>query len=96
MYKRQVEKVQKHIFISGRVQGVGFRAFIRREAAVLNIKGWAKNLVDGRVETIIQGDKKKVSQMIAKLREGPSYAKVENLNINDEKPTDFSDFKIKF
>jgi acylphosphatase len=90
------EKVQKHIFISGRVQGVGFRAFIRREAAVLNIKGWAKNLVDGRVETIIQGDKKKVSQMIAKLREGPSYAKVENLNINDEKPTDFSDFKIKF
>jgi acylphosphatase len=91
-----VEKVQKHIFISGRVQGVGFRAFIRREAAVLNIKGWAKNLVDGRVETIIQGDKKKVSQMIAKLREGPSYAKVENLNINDEKPTDFSDFKIKF
>ena len=90
------ENVQKHIFISGRVQGVGFRAFIRREAAVLNIKGWAKNLADGRVETIIQGDKKKVSQMIAKLREGPSYAKVENLKINDEELTDFSDFKIKF
>ncbi|PXV69351.1 acylphosphatase [Halanaerobium congolense] len=90
------ENVQKHIFISGRVQGVGFRAFIRREAAVLNIKGWAKNLADGRVETIIQGDKNKVSQMIAKLREGPSYAKVENLKINDEELTDFSDFKIKF
>jgi len=54
-----VEKVQKHIFISGRVQGVGFRAFIRREAAVLNIKGWAKNLVDGRVEVVIQGIKTK-------------------------------------
>ncbi|KXS50323.1 MAG: acylphosphatase [Halanaerobium sp. 4-GBenrich] len=91
-----VEKVQKHIFISGRVQGVGFRAFIRREAAVLNIKGWAKNLVDGRVEVVIQGNKDKVSQMIAKLREGPSFAKVKNLKINDEEPTDFSDFKIKF
>lgn len=90
------EKVQKHIFISGRVQGVGFRAFIRREAAVLNIEGWAKNLADGRVETIIQGDQKKVDQMISKLREGPSYAKVENLKIIDEDLSDFSDFKIKF
>ena len=90
------EKVQKHIFISGRVQGVGFRAFIRREAAVLNIRGWAKNLIDGRVEVVIQGDKNKVAQMIEKLKEGPSYARVDNLKIIEEDLEEYSDFQIKF
>ncbi|MGM0499409.1 MAG: acylphosphatase [Bacillota bacterium] len=90
------EEVQKHIFISGKVQGVGFRAFIRREAAVLNIRGWAKNLIDGRVEAVIQGDKNKVAQMIEKLKEGPSYARVDNLKINEEELTEYSDFQIKF
>jgi acylphosphatase len=90
------EKVQKHIIISGRVQGVGFRAFIRREAAVLNIEGWAKNLVDARVETVIKGDKNKVAQMIEKLKEGPSFAKVNNLKINIEELAEFSDFEIRF
>jgi acylphosphatase len=90
------EEVQKHIFISGKVQGVGFRAFIRREAAVLNLKGWAKNLVDGRVEVVLQGKKNKVAQMIEKLKEGPSYARVDNLKVNEEEVGDYSDFKIKF
>lgn len=90
------EEVQKHIFISGKVQGVGFRAFIRREAAVLNIRGWAKNLIDGRVEAVIQGDKNKVAQMIEKLKEGPSYARVDNLKINEEELTEYSDFQMKF
>lgn len=90
------EEVQKHIFISGKVQGVGFRAFIRREAAVLNIRGWAKNLIDGRVEAVIQGDKNKVAQMIEKIKEGPSYARVDNLKINEEELTEYRDFQIKF
>jgi len=90
------EEVQKHIFISGKVQGVGFRAFIRREAAVLNLKGWAKNLVDGRVEVVLQGKKNKVAQMIEKLKEGPSFARVDNLRVNQEEVGDYSDFKIKF
>ncbi|CCU79218.1 Acylphosphate phosphohydrolase, putative [Halanaerobium saccharolyticum subsp. saccharolyticum DSM 6643] len=90
------EEVQKHIFISGKVQGVGFRAFIRREAAVLNLKGWAKNLVDGRVEVVLQGEKNKIAQMLEKLKEGPSYARVDNLKVNEEELGDYSDFKIKF
>lgn len=89
-------KVQKHIHISGRVQGVGFRAFIRREAAVLDITGWAKNLADGRVEVVIEGKKDKISEMIEKLKEGPSFAKVNDLEIEDEKPKNFNDFEIKF
>lgn len=91
------QNVQKHIYISGRVQGVGFRAFIRSQAAVLDIKGWAKNLLDGRVEVVIQGEKNKITKMIKKLKKGPSFARVENLEIKAEQELDdFNDFKIKF
>ena len=90
------EKIQKHIFLSGRVQGVGFRAFTRQQAAVLDIKGWVKNLADGRVEIIVQGEKPEVKEMISKLKEGPSFAKVEDIEINEEEPDDFSGFKIKY
>ena len=91
-----VEKIQKHIFLSGRVQGVGFRAFTRQQAAVLDIKGWVKNLADGRVEIIVQGERPQVKEMISKLKEGPSFAKVEDIEINEEEADDFSGFKIKY
>lgn len=90
------DKVQKHIYISGRVQGVGFRAFIRRQAAILDIKGWAKNLVDGRVEVVIQGEKNKISQMIEKLETGPSFGRVKNLEIKSESLEELDHFEIKY
>lgn len=89
-------KIQKHIYISGRVQGVGFRAFTRNQAAAFNIKGWVKNLSDGRVELVIQGEKNDVREMINKVKEGPSFARVDDIEINDEKVEKFNDFKIKF
>ena len=90
------DTVQKHIYISGRVQGVGFRAFTRNQAATFDIKGWVKNLSDGRVELVIQGEKSKVKAMINKVKEGPSFARVDDIEINDEKSENFNDFKIKF
>lgn len=90
------EKIQKHVFISGRVQGVGFRAFTRSQAAALDIKGWVKNLADGRVEVKIQGKKNKVEKMLAKLKDGPSFARVDNFEVETEKPGDFSGFEIRF
>lgn len=90
------EKVQKQIYISGRVQGVGFRAFIRRQAAEFKIKGWAKNLTDGRVEAVIEGKKENIKQMIKQLKRGPSFAKVENVEINNKSLSHFNDFEIKF
>ena len=84
------EEIQKHIFISGRVQGVGFRAFTRKQAAVLDIKGWVKNLRDGRVEVKIKGKKNKVEKMINKLKEGPSFARVDNFEVKTEKADDFN------
>ncbi|MFW5736683.1 MAG: acylphosphatase [Halanaerobium sp.] len=90
------EKVQKHIFISGRVQGVGFRAFTRSQAAVLDIKGWVKNLRDGRVEVIIQGKKQNVEKMIDHLKEGPSFARVDDFEVETEKVDNFDSFEIRF
>lgn len=90
------EKVQKHIFISGRVQGVGFRAFIRKKAADLQLKGWAKNLADGRVEIVIQGDKNQIEKIMTKLKNGPSFARVDDLEVEKEKVKNFNDFEIRF
>ena len=63
-------------FVSGRVQGVGFRAFARREALKAGISGWAKNLPDGRVEVLLCGDDNAVQTVVAALRQGPPYGQV--------------------
>jgi len=90
------DKIQKHVFLSGRVQGVGFRAFTRKQASSLGIKGWVKNLADGRVEIKIEGDSSSVKQMVNRVKEGPSFARVEDIEINDEKVDGFNNFEIRF
>lgn len=90
------DKVQKHVFLSGRVQGVGFRAFTRKQASSLGINGWVKNLADGRVEIKIEGAPSSVKQMINRVKEGPSFARVEDIEINDEEVDGFNDFEIRF
>jgi len=86
-----------HVFVSGRVQGVGFRAWTEREARVLGLKGWVKNLPDGRVEAIIEGPPDKVAALLEKLKTGPRSAKVENLEAKDEAATgEFEDFTTRY
>ncbi|KTD20422.1 acylphosphatase [Legionella lansingensis] len=67
-----------HCFISGRVQGVWFRASAREEAEKLGITGWARNLPDGRVEVIACGDPDKLEKFDAWLQNGPPHAQVTN------------------
>jgi acylphosphatase len=88
--------IQKHIFISGRVQGVGFRAFTRKEASSRGIKGWVKNLADGRVEIIIQGEREDIKDMIKRIKEGPSFARVDDIEISDEEIENFDRFEVRF
>ncbi|HLR76493.1 MAG TPA: acylphosphatase, partial [Balneolaceae bacterium] len=66
----QAESVTKraHIFIEGKVQGVGFRYFVRTNASDMNLKGWVKNLSDGRVEAVFEGPKAKVMSMVEKCQ----------------------------
>ena len=70
-------------FVSGRVQGVGFRYFVRRHADTHEIHGYAKNLADGRVEFLLQGDKASVQLVLEQIHRGPSYSKVNDVLVNE-------------
>lgn len=92
-----MDTISKHLIISGRVQGVGFRYFTYRTAKELNIKGWVKNLQDGTVETVFTGSPENVYNMKEKLKEGPPSAKVQKIE-EVELTTDtdnFHDFTIR-
>ena len=76
-------KVTRHLSISGRVQGVGFRFYMQRKARELGITGWVRNSFDGGVEAVVQGSPEAVEAMIAWARRGPSSAVVADVRISD-------------
>lgn len=76
-----MEDLTKHYLISGRVQGVGFRAFTHRQATELKLKGWVRNLADGRVEAIAQGPQETLQEFESRLRKGPPHGRVETLSV---------------
>ena len=69
------------VLVSGRVQGVGYRVFARRQALDLQLTGYAENLADGRVEIVVEGVVERLEQLLVKLRVGPAHAYVENLEV---------------
>ena len=69
--------------VSGRVQGVGFRYFVMRHAQAESICGYVRNLDDGRVEFLLQGEADSVSRVIGQIRVGPDYAQVSELQLDD-------------
>jgi acylphosphatase len=84
-----------HVFISGKVQGVGFRAFTKDRADEVGVKGWVKNLLDGRVESIMQGRGDGVEKLLESVKKGPRSARVDGVEIKDEKIGDeFADFRV--
>lgn len=84
---------QAHVFVSGFVQGVGFRAYIRSKARKIGVKGWIRNLRDDRVEGVFQGDKEKIEKLIQFCKRGPFFAKVENLVVDwEDQVEEFEDF----
>lgn len=90
-------KARFHAFISGRVQGVAFRFFAQHVANQLGITGWVRNLYDGRVEVVAEGDREKLELFLAELKKGPRMARVEKVDLDWEEFRDeFLDFSIKF
>jgi acylphosphatase len=88
-------KVRAHVFISGEVQGVFFRSETRREAKRYGIEGWVRNLPDGRVEAVFEGEEGNVKKLVEFSRRGPSGARVTGVNVVWESYTgEFGDFKI--
>ncbi|CAN7611441.1 hypothetical protein ASC89_14835 [Devosia sp. Root413D1] len=65
-----------HVVITGRVQGVGFRAFVEREAEALRLEGWVRNRRDGTVEAVFAGDEGEIQHILMELNAGPPAAAV--------------------
>ena len=72
-----------HIFVSGKVQGVGFRIRTRFRAANLDLKGWVKNLEDGRVEILAEGEEEKIKELLNWIKSQPAFSRVENVEIKE-------------
>lgn len=95
--------VRAHIFISGLVQGVGFRHFTQRKAEGLGLTGWVRNLPDGRVEAIFESTtasdqeaKERAEKIIALCRKGPFGARVDRVDVDWEEATgEYKDFTIR-
>jgi len=89
--------IRAHVYISGRVQGVFFRASTRDKARELGLKGWVRNLADGRVEAVFEGEEEKVREMIEWCHKGPVLASVSNVDVRIEKPThEYDEFEIRY
>lgn len=86
-----------HVIISGRVQGVFFRAETQRAAMGLNLTGWVRNLPDGRVEAVFEGEDTNVDKMLAWCHHGPPAARVQEVIENEEPYAgEFKHFDIKY
>lgn len=86
-----------HVFIAGFVQGVGFRQFVKHSAKQNGITGWVRNVPDGRVEALFQGQKKKIKEIILICKKGPMLSEVEDVVVEwDAKASEeFVDFSIR-
>lgn len=86
-----------HVLITGKVQGVFFRAHMQRVARSLGFAGWVKNLADGSVEAILEGSEINLPTMMDWCREGPPSATVSRVEVTDEPYTgDYTDFGIRY
>jgi len=92
-----MEKQRVHIFISGKVQGVFFRQALKVIAKKNNVVGWVRNLIDKRVEAILEGDSKSVNLVIEWTKIGPANSHVDNIEINNEEfENEFSTFEVLY
>lgn len=80
--------------ITGRVQGVGFRAWTKDQAGGLGLAGWVRNEADGAVRALIAGPEESVAQMVARLRQGPRAARVDRVETQPAAMPDAAGFRI--
>jgi acylphosphatase len=91
------EKSRVHIIVSGRVQGVCFRDFTQQKAESLELTGWVKNILNNRVEIIVEGEKRQLLRFVEHVKIGPEGADVKECTLNwDNYVGEFSGFKIVY
>lgn len=92
--------ITREWLISGRVQGVGFRYFVKEEAIRLTLQGYVKNLPDGKVRILVHGEENTVEKFLQLCKEGPPASRVESLEErspeSSERPSSFNSFLIRY
>ncbi len=92
-----MDKARVHVYISGFVQGVFFRSSTKKMALKLNLKGWVRNLLDGRVEAVFEGSRDKVMEMLKWCGIGPYKAQVTDIDIRwEEHKDEFTTFEVLY
>ena len=86
--------VRYRVFVSGRVQGVGYRFFVLGAAQPLGLSGWVRNLADGRVEVLAQGEMQALQELLAKLDEGPATGHVDAVDATWEDSPAEAGFRV--
>ncbi|HUC12831.1 MAG TPA: acylphosphatase [Acidimicrobiales bacterium] len=86
--------VRRHLWVRGRVQGVWYRGSCAEQARALGISGWARNLPDGRVEIVAEGDPESVDKLVEWCRHGPPAARVTAVELRTEEPEGLSGFVV--
>lgn len=89
------ERVRAHVYVSGRVQGVFYRATTRDEARSRGLVGWVRNLDDGRVEAVFEGPRPAVEGMVEWCHEGSPQARVSDVEVEYGEPEGYSSFGIR-
>ena len=87
-------KKSVRVYITGTVQGVFFRTFIKSNAEKYNVKGFTRNLEDGRVEVFLEGNSEDVNKMTELCKQGPPHSMIKNIEIKPEKFQGFKTFKV--
>ncbi|MFM7427338.1 MAG: acylphosphatase [Elainella sp.] len=86
--------VRAHVFVSGQVQGVGYRASTCDLAQLLKLKGWVRNRRDGRVEAVFEGSQSQVEEMVRWCHQGPPAAVVQMVQLDYEPPEGLQSFEV--
>ncbi len=89
------DRRRTHVYVSGTVQGVYFRATTRDEARERDVDGWVRNLPDGRVEAVFEGPPGDVAAMVEFCHEGSRAARVEDVEVTDEEPAGEDGFEVR-
>ncbi|MFA5071556.1 MAG: acylphosphatase [Candidatus Pacearchaeota archaeon] len=82
------------LYVTGTVQGIFFRQFVKDNAERYNLRGFVRNLEDGRVEIFVEGDMENVDKMIEVCGKGPKHSQIKKVDVKEEKIQDFKEFKI--
>jgi acylphosphatase len=90
-------RVRARVVVEGRVQGVFFRGFVQEEARGRGVRGWVRNLADGRVEALLEGERTDVDAVLESMRRGPRAARVTDFAVRFEDPTgEYDDFSVRY